>query len=148
MLSTLIVNSKSALFLMCGWLLGAMAFEVLIQPSRAVHLSSASERLSSIGPQRGDAVVEMRIDTHIYDELGGEIVLVGVERLDISDAEVQEAIQSAHDLALELQDVSHGIRKVSDQDDLFLQELSDGERAYSDLPTGEGVGVCDSGSSW
>ena len=151
MLSTLILNSKSALFLMCGWLVGAFVFEAVMHPQRARVVTEAPEAYSSTVAEQPDAeeveAVLMHIETITYEVVEDRIEVSDVQRLDIRDAEVQEAIQSAHELALELQDMSEALRKARKHNGLFVPQVSDGQRADSNLSKREGAGVCGVGSS-
>lgn len=135
MLSTLILNSKSGLALMCGWIIGAAMFQMAVYPqsqSAPLVVNNAARVEGGSAGSGADLAVLMRVERYDYY---GDIEEPEAQVLDITDAEVQETLHGAYDLALEIQEMSQSIRLERSPDVVQLCRVSVQECALRSLPT-------------
>lgn len=134
MLSTLILNSKSGLALMCGWIIGAAIFQMAVHPPiQSAPLvvggdMGSDDDTADMGAER---IALMRVESYKYRS---DIEEPEVRVLDISDAEMQETLQGAYDLALEIQIVSESIKVERNPDAVQLRRVPIKQRPHRHLP--------------
>jgi hypothetical protein len=135
MLSTLILNSKSGLMIMCGWIIGAAVFQIAVHnPVQPAPLVAHSDM--GVSDDSADMGAEPASLMHIESyEYRSDIQEPEVQVLDISDAEMQETVRGAYDLALEIQIVSESIKVERNPDVVQLRRVPSKQRPHRHLPT-------------